>query len=331
MSYRSFLFFLPIMVFAFTLPVSASKKSLFVNRIEGRVYDPNRNPITDADVELMDDVGSLLSHSRTASGGRFTFAGMPSGRYSVRVLNLRSNFLEQTQDVEIVNISRISSDIVYLDFYLQYDKRRVQAERVNSADSVFVQEIPQEAKKIYEKGVEDLPKNSEKAFTEFEEAIKIFPKYFDALSLLGKEFVNRKDYEKGYPYLLKAIDINPRSSSSYYSLSYAFLQLNQTAAAAEAAKATVTLNSTCVDCQLLYGTVLRTSGNYAEAEKVLLKAKSLTKTPVAEIHWQLALLYNKLKRNQDAANELETYLKIEPDTPDKKKVQDLIAKLRNSK
>ncbi|MGI9036769.1 MAG: tetratricopeptide repeat protein, partial [Pyrinomonadaceae bacterium] len=82
---------------------------------------------------------------------------------------------------------------------------------------------------------------------------------------------------------------------------------------------------------LLYGTLLRLNGDYQEAEKVLLKAKSLAKKPNPEISWQLALLYNKLKRNKEAANELETYLKIYPDSPDKKKVEDLIAKLKASK
>lgn len=310
---------------------TALNHPLLINRIEGRVYDPNRNPVWNAEVELSNDAGSFIAHTKTDSGGRFTFSGITSGRFSIRVLDLRSNLMEQTQEVELANLTRISSDTVYVDFYLRYDKRRSETTTVSSPDSIFVQDVPQKAKELYEKGVEDLAKNTDKAFAEFEEAIKIFPAYFDALSITGKEYVNRKDYEKGYPYLLKAIDINPRSSSSYYSLGYAFLQLNQIPAAVAAAKATVVINSSCVDCQLLYGTVLRTNGSYTDAEKALLKAKSLAKKPVAEIHWQLALLYNKLKRNREAADELEAYLKIQPDSPDKKKVQDLIAKLRTSK
>lgn len=328
---NSIYFFCLSLFFMFVcVPGFLSKPVMAYNKIEGRVYDPNRNPVSNIDVELSNDVGSFIGHTKTDSGGRFTFVGMSSGRFSIKVVAFQYNLAEQTQEVQIVNLTRVSSDTAYIDFYLRYNKSE-SAITPKSPDSIFVQEIPKEAKELYESGVKKFSKEPDKAFAQIDGAIQIFPIYFDALSFLGKEYVNRKNYEKGYPYLLRAIDVNPRSSSSYYSLGYAFLQLNQIPAAVEAAKATVTINGSCVDCQLLYGTVLRVNRSYADAEKALLKAKSLTRKPIAEIHWQLALLYNKLKRNQEAADELETYLKIQPDSPDKKKIEDLIGKLRTSK
>jgi tetratricopeptide (TPR) repeat protein len=137
-------------------------------------------------------------------------------------------------------------------------------------------------------------------------------------------------YEKGYPHLLKAVDINPRSSSTYYSLGYTFYQMKQYPAALEAARATTVLLPASVEAQLLYGTLLRITGSYAEAEKALLLANSLAKKSNAETHWQLSLLYNRLNRTQDTIDELETFLKLVPDSPDKKKIRDMIAKLKSS-
>jgi len=255
---------------------------------------------------------------------------MPPGRFNVKVLPLGTNLAEQTQEVQITNLTRTRSDTAYVDFYLRYDKRGRERSVETSREVVFAQEIPPAAKKMYEEGVIDLPKNQEKGLAKLEEAIKIFPNYFDALNRLGKEYISRKDYEKGYPYLLRAIDINQRSFSSYYSLGYAFYQLKQYPAALEAAKATTILAPESIDAQLLLGTLLRITENYTEGEKALLKADTLAKKMNAEVHWQLALLYNRLNRNQDAVNELETFLKLEPDSPDRKKIQDLIAKLKGS-
>ena len=69
--------------------------------------------------------------------------------------------------------------------------------------------------------------------------------------------------------------------------------------------------------------------SYEKAEAALTEAEKLSKNrPVPEVHWQLALLYNKLGRNQEAADQLEIYLKLQPDAADRKGIQDTIARLR---
>jgi tetratricopeptide (TPR) repeat protein len=256
--------------------------------------------------------------------------GMSSGRFIIKVLPLGRDLLEQEQDVE-VNNQVMQSDTVFVDFHLRPSKRSPKNLPNAAPEAIFVQDVPENARKLYETGVSNLEKNQDKGLAEIEEAIKIFPNYFEALSRLGKEYVARKDYNKAYPYLIKAIDVNQRSASCYYSLGYAFFQLKEIPAALEATKAVIILNPASVEGHLLYGTILRISGDYQNSEKILLKAKSLSKQPYAEIHWQLALVLNKLNRNKEAANELEAYLKISPESPDKKEVKDLISKLRTSK
>lgn len=315
----------------FVLPPDAfSKSPPVLNRIEGVVYDENHVPVPDAYVELLNELDSLLARDKTSSSGRFSFFGISSGHFRIKVLPLGKDLMEQSQDVDVVNIVS-SSDVVFVDFYLKPYKRPSSVVWETPPDAIFVQDIPQDARKLYESGVKDLAKNKSQGLSEIEEAIKIFPDYFDALSRLGREYISRKDYTKGYGYLLKAIDINARSFSSYYSLSYAFYQLGEISAAIKAAQATITLNASSPDAHLLYGTLLRINGDYQESEKVLLKSIALAKKPNSEVHWQLALLYNKTNRNKDAAAELETFLKISPNSPDKKKVEDLISKLKSSK
>src|SRR5436190_17182358 len=306
-----------------------AKSSNLLNRIEGQVYDPNRRPVQNLYVELLNEVDSVIQRTKTNASGRFSFVGVPPERLTVRVLTFGTNFLEHSQEVEIVQ-TRNNNDVEYVDINLRYETRKRGPETDLPAGVIFVQDIPPAARESYLKGVADFGKDQDKGLLEIEAAIKIFPGYFDALTWLGKEYVSRKNYDKAYPYLLRAIDVNQRSAPTYYSLSFAFYQLKQYPAALEAARATTHLAPASVDAQLLYGTVLRITGSFTEAEMALLKANSLAKEMNAEAHWQLSLLYNRLNRNQDTINELEAFLKLVPDSPDKNKIQDMIAKLKTS-
>jgi len=320
--------FLLLVLLANPLPASPASSTL-LNRIEGQVYDPNHRPVQNLYVELLNEVDSVIQRTKTNASGRFTFSGVPPGRLLVRVLTFGTNFMEQALEVEVLKTTN-NNDVNYLDISLRYDRRNRGPETEMPAGVIFVQDIPPTAKALYVKGVADFAKDQSQGLEEIEGALKIFPDYFDALNWIGKELISLKQYEKGYPYLLRAIDVNPRSPATYYSLAFAFYQMKQYAAAQEAAKVTTMLVPTSIEAQLLYGTILRITGSYAEAETVLLKANSLAKKMNAEVHWQLSLLYNRLNRNQDTIEELETFIKLVPDSPDKNKIRDMIAKLRTS-
>ena len=122
----------------------------------------------------------------------------------------------------------------------------------------------------------------------------------------------RKEYQKSLAYLIRAIDVNQRTSPLItHSLMPVMNWINRTEAL-DAARA-ATIPTPLLQCAVLYGTLLRLDHSYEKAEIALSEAKKLSqKRPVPEVHWQLALLYNRLGRNQEAADELEIYLKLQP-------------------
>ncbi len=304
-----------------------------INIIEGTVYGPNRRPIPDLWIELQNEFNLNMARVRTTGSGRFTFSGMGSGRYYIRVYTTGTDFEEQTVAVEVVNVVANSSDAVYQDINLKLAKNKADSLAAQVTKAVFVQDVPAEAKNYYRTGVRELNNQQfEKGEAALKEAIKIFPDYYDALDALGCNYVDNKLYAKSLPYLIHSIDVNQRSFSSFYSLGYAAYKLGQLAEASEAARAATILQPGSVNAQLLYGTVLRMRGDNPLALETLLKAEKLNKsTPIGEIHWQLAMLYDKLKRNKDAADELEIYLKVQPEVKNKKEIQDWIQRLRNTK
>jgi len=300
-----------------------------INRIDGIVWDPYRNPVGDVYVELQNELYSTLSRIRTTSSGRFSFIVAKQGNYIIRVLASGTNYLDASEPVELVDLTQFGSTAVNVDVYLKFDKRKMNMGLTGVTEAVFVQEIPDEARKLYKDGAKEIGNNKPAGFDKIEAALKIFPSYFDALNILGREYVQRKEYEKSLPYLIKSIDVNQRSYSSFYALAYACYQLNHRPEGLEAARAATVLQPNSANAQLLYGTLLRLDGSNEKAEKTLLQANTLSKDfPIPEVHWQLALLYNKLGRNKESADQLDVYLKLLPDANNKKEIKELIAKLR---
>lgn len=304
------------------------------NAINGRVYDAqSRRMVGDLYVELQDQLGISIGRGRTDSTGRFFFGGLRSGTYIVKVITFGTNYEETTQMVTLTSLptgrGRYSSDIAYVDIMLRIDPRRANTGSGGAATVVFAQDIPDEARKSYKKGVEQLGDKKDEGMESLKKAVEIFPTYYDALDRLGSEYVLRKQYEEAAKYLIRAIDVNRRSYSSYYALGVASYNLKNLPAAIEALNAAVTINPQSVNAQLFLGMVLRIDGSYEKAEKALLQAKKLAEnSPVAEIHWQLALLYEKTGRNKQAASELERYLKLSPKAPNADQIKKLIEDLR---
>ncbi|MFY9618762.1 MAG: tetratricopeptide repeat protein [Pyrinomonadaceae bacterium] len=298
--------------------------------ITGFVFDDQRRPISQVHVELINDVNGILQRMRTDVSGRFVFRGVSQGRFQVRVLPLGTLYEGQTQEVELAGMSasgRPIRDTIQKDFYLSLKKTGSASTGV-----VFAQEIPEEAKTLYQRAVADLDRDRmEDGVAGLERALKIFPEYYLALERLGLIHLTQQQYEKAVAVFGKAVVVNPRSFNGWYGLSVSHYELRQSESAVEAAQKAVTLNSNSADALLVLGVSLRQAKRYVEAEKPLKQADKITKGLSPDVHWNLALLYGKnLNRFHDAANELELYLKTTPDTSQAELIKKLIKQYRES-
>lgn len=288
-------------------------------------------PVYNAYVELYNDVRALVGRARTSSQGRFSFRGLGQGRYYVSVKPYGTNLLEEEEMLEVFDQSA-SGGVFFLEFRLKPDTR-FKPPAPTLTGTIFAQNVPDNARRLFGLGAEKLNSGDRTGQSEVESALKEFPTYFDALSLLGKYLVSQGKFEEGYPYLLRAIDVNRRCAECFYSLGYAFYKLGQIPAGLRATAAALILEPVSPDVNLLHGIFLRLNNEFEKAEKALVKAKSHYKEPHSEVHWQLSLVYNRLNRNEDAARELEEYLKVKQDmdSTEKRRVRELIAKLRKTK
>ena len=300
--------------------------------IWGFVFDQERRPLGEIQIELMNDINSVIQRTKTDGSGRFFFRGVPQGRFVIRVLPLSTNYEEQTQDIEIYGVGaggRPLADTVQRDIYLRLKKS---ASVSTGSGTVFVQEVPEEAKTIYQKAVSDLDGDRmEAGVAGLENALKLFPVYYLALEKLGLVYTQQQKYDKAREVFDKAVAVNSRSFNGWYGLSYANYALKQSEAAVEAAQKAVSLNSSSSEALLFLGLSLRQAKRYQEAEASLKQADKLTKGASPDVHWNLALLYaHNLKRYKDAANELEFYLRTNPSAPQADNIKKLIKQYREN-
>lgn len=305
------------------------------NSITGMVYDSSNNrPLSDVFVELTNDVYSTLGRRKTDSSGRFSFNGLSSGSFKVKVLSFGTNYLEETKDVEIVVVRLGNSstmDNVYVDFYLRLDKRKININEQVNATSIFVQDIPILALETYKLAITQLknPLEVEQGIQNLKKAIEIYPEYYDSQLRLGVEFTNQNKFYDAIPHLIKAVTINKKSFLGFYSLGISAFNLKQYVETEKAFETATFINPQSDYANIQYGMILRVNSKYKEAEIVLLKAKSITKTsPNSQVHWQLALLFEKTGRKKQAADELELFLKVEPNPQNLKQIKELISRLR---
>jgi tetratricopeptide (TPR) repeat protein len=306
------------------------------NQISGHIFDDARRPVSQMYVELMNDLYQTIARTRTDSSGFYVFTRLSSGRFKIKVIVTGTGYREQVQDVEINNFTHqtttgtsSSKEFRELDFYLRTRETDTGAVTNASPGVVFAQEVPAEAKKIYESAVRDLDaKRDTQGLQELKKSIELFPSYYAALERLGTEYTRRGEYVAAVILLRKAVDVYPKGYQSLYSLGVALYSLNELASAIDMFDKATAISPNSVNSQLWLGKSLREKGQYEKAEPHLKRANELGKNRVPEAHWQLALLYNHTKRNHEAADELEAYLKLKPDAPNADSIREMIRKLR---
>lgn len=297
------------------------------NMISGHVSDDRRTPLKDLRVELLNEVDSVIQTAKTDGSGLFIFRKLSDGTFQVRVRGEGTQYEEQVKRIELTRPHGLGGAAEEVDIVLR-PKRATST--TGKSGVVFVQEVPEAARKEFQRGSDLLqkPDKSQEARSALKKAIEIFPQYFDALEMLGSEQVKQQEYELAVPILTKATEINIRAFASWYALGVAQYNLKQLPAAVESFRRAVLLNDKSINANLFLGMSLRQTARLDEAETHFKQANLLAENKLPDVHWQLALLYNQLKRYGEAADELEMFLKVQPDARDAQQIKKLIQKFR---
>lgn len=310
-----------------------SSSSIPRSTISGFVYDQNRRPVARVYVELLSDFNSLLRRVKTDDSGHFFFSGISTGRFTIKVNPTGTNFEEQSEDVEISGIGargRPLADNIQKDVFLH--PRKSLEGIAPKKGTIYVQEVPDAAKQSFEAALVNINNNQiDIAEVKLKAALTVFPEYYMALEKLCRIYIDQQKFEEAVKIAERMTTVNQRSFNGFYMLGYANFALHKPETSVDAFRRAISLDTSSVDATFLLGLSLRLAKNYVDSEKFLKQADVLAKGALPDIHWNLALLYShNLNRNSDAANELELYLKLKPDVPNKEQILKLIKRFRES-
>ena len=329
--------YLILFFFAFVVISINSINSFAQNTISGIVFDNNRRPVTGITVELLDEYERLIRQVRTAYSGFYQFQSLRQGNYYIQINAGGTNFKAEKERIQLGQGNRtdstgrtVGSEYIQQNFYLQLDPRRTDSINSTINEVVFAQEIPDEARKFYEDALSKFEdKRRDEAIDLLNKAITVFPDYFLALDRLGNEYLVQNKFVEAENIFKKAIEINKNTYSAKYGLGAAQYQLKKYAEAENTLQNAVVTNPTSINAFYLLGKVQRELKKFEKSETNLLKAKKLSNNSLPDIHWELALLYYyNLKRYNEAADELELYLKANPKAENKEQVKKLIKTFR---
>lgn len=298
-------------LFSLVLIFLCSSFAFAQNSISGIVFDPQNQPVNDLDIELLDSFERMIASRKTNGSGFYTFQRLRAGIYYLKVRQGATAFKESKMRIDLGDLNAIGGvDQKQVDIRLEYD-RPAESRRPEVTGVVFAQNVPEHARRHYEKAAGHSKKGRVKeALRELHSALEIFPGYYKALELLGDVHLADGSAEDAASAYARAVSVNPRCFGCYFNLAVAQNKLGRKTDSAASLYRANEIDSGSINAHLLLGIVLRELGKHPEAETALTKAKELSGDSEPDVNWQLAeLYYFDLKAPEKAVTELRAFIR----------------------
>jgi tetratricopeptide (TPR) repeat protein len=313
--------------------------------LQGRVITPSGHQPTNPVKVTLTFNGRRLYETFTDLSGRFSFSGLNRGRYQVTAEGDGQNF-ETTSVYADVSAYGSAPQLFTQDVHLRAvpGKPVVQAGVVNA----FSQDVPKRAREALERSMQLTGEGKgEAAIEKIQEAIKLFPEYFEAHFQLGNQFLKAGRLEEAISQLDRARQINPNDERVYQSFGLVLMQQKNYGVAvaifAEAARLNPVnpINAVMRATALIHQAYAIVSSSSAtadsdkqyflgRAEISLTQAANLSDKKAKPDHLTLAMFYEMKGDYTRAAKELESQLQANPNAKNADGLKAIIKRLRSS-
>src|SRR5438034_1737124 len=302
------------------------------HRIQGHIYLPSGRA-ADGPIQVkLQSFGAGELSVTVAGDGSFTFSALPPGNYTV-IVDAGKDFKVATESVFIdtdASVSRTVGRTHTVMIHLQPNRDRERDGSVSVVD-VTLAAVPEEARKLYEKGLAlSRAGDTKKAIDNFKSAVAIYPGFIQALDELGVQYLKTGQAGQAVESLTAAVKLTPDAFRPNLNLGIALLEMKRFEAAESQLKTAILASASSPAAHMYLGIALIGEKKSAEAQLELEAAANTNSLEVAKAHYYLGGIYWANREYGRAADELETYLKLVPKAPEADKVRQTIKELRSS-
>lgn len=285
----------------------------------GRVYLPDGQPASRVKVFLETSSG-LMRDTICDDNGNYDFRSLPGGRYRVKATN--PNAPEQFSDPAESDSTRSYANRVQIHVYLRLplaeQKKNLNPGTINADDAA----IPQAARKAFEQGLKFQKENqADKALPQFQQAIELYPGYFQALTARGNLFLQRNRLIEAATDFDQAMKLNDQYAPALRGMGVCMLQTQHPIEAVELLLRSAEIEPDEALTQMFLGFAQMSVNQPQRAEESLRKALKLDAVRAVRAHAYLAELYAQENKFVEAADELRQYLAAQPNAPDAVKLK----------
>jgi tetratricopeptide (TPR) repeat protein len=311
--------------------------------VQGKVITPNGSaPVQPIKVTLTLS-GRRIYDAFTDLSGNFSFSALKNGTYELTAEGDGMTF--ETTSVR-AEVTAFGGSPQLFTQNIQLRPKQTNAPASAGVVSAFKQEVPKTARETLEraKKMADQGK-AELALSLMREAIKLFSEYFEAHLELGNELLQTGRLDEAITELDQARKINPNDDRTYQSFGLVLMQQQKYPIAvgvfAEASRLNPSnpMNPLMRAIALIHqastieptaSVTARSDREFllARAEVALTQASDLSGKKLTADHLSLAMFYEMKGERARAADELEQYLRKNPNIKNADTIRAAIKRLR---
>lgn len=258
-------------------------------------------------VELVRFPDEVVSVRFTDSTGMIVFSGLRTGPYLLR-------FSKSGYENAEARIELRRGEHTHSEEFRMAPKRGVLPSPAGQAVSARELAIPEPARAEFQRALQLMNKDPKGGISHFQKATDLYPGYYEAHFGMGMAYLQIKSHLEALTSLSRAIDLNPKFLPPYYPLAVLLMSQKRHQEAEPLLRRAMDLDQDNWQYPFELARALGNQGKWDEAIK-LAELSGSKPNAASRVHLLLADLYSGRGNTVRAIQELETFLKLDPQSP----------------